>query len=92
MFTVAYLPFPSHLLSKAGTLGQQPATNLFVSLSLSLSPLLPKNVSVVYMYAHEINLIMMFLHIYRNCETALINCFIVLIIFVCGIVVLYLCL
>ena len=29
----------------------------------------------------------MFLHICRNCETALINCLIVLMIFVCGIVV-----
>ena len=48
---------------------------------------LPKNVSVVYMYAHERNLILMFLHICRNCETALINCLIALIIFVCGIVV-----
>ena len=38
------------------------------------------------MYAHEINLIL-FLHICRNYETALINCLIVLIIFVCGIVV-----
>ena len=43
--------------------------------------------SVVYMYAHKRNLILMFLHICRNCETALINCLIVLIIFVCGIVV-----
>ena len=41
---------------------------------------LPKNMSVVYMYAHERNLILMFLHICRNCETALINCLIVLII------------
>ena len=48
---------------------------------------LPKNVSVVYMYAHERNLILMFLHICRNCKTALINCLIVLIIFDCGIVV-----
>ena len=47
---------------------------------------LPKNVSVVYMYAHENILILMFLHICRNCETALINCLIVLIIFLCGIV------
>ena len=39
------------------------------------------------MYAHKRNLILMFLHICRNCETALINCLIVLIIFVCGIVV-----
>ena len=39
------------------------------------------------MYAHERNLILMFLHICRNYETALINCLIVLIIFVCGIVV-----
>ena len=31
-----------------------------------------KNLSVVYMYAHERNLILMFLHICRNCETALI--------------------
>ncbi len=48
---------------------------------------LPKHLSVVYMHAHERNLILMFLHICRNCETALINCLIVLIIFVCGIVV-----
>ena len=41
---------------------------------------LPKNASVVYMYAHERNLILMFLHICRNCETALINC---LIVFIC---------
>ena len=47
---------------------------------------LPKNVSVVYMYAHERNLTMMFLHICRNYETALINCLIVLIIFAGGIV------
>ena len=40
---------------------------------------LPKNLSVVYMYAHERNLTVMFLHICRNCETALINCLIVLI-------------
>ena len=40
---------------------------------------------VVYMYEHEINLILMFLQIFRNYETALINCLIVLIIFVCGI-------
>ena len=39
------------------------------------------------MYAHERNLILMFLHIYRNYETALISCLIVLIIFVRGIVV-----
>ena len=39
------------------------------------------------MYAHEGNLIMMFLHICRNCEIALINFLIVLIIYVCGIVV-----
>ena len=44
------------------------------------------------MYAHERNLILMFLHICRNYETALINCLIVLIIFVCGIVVFILCL
>ena len=31
------------------------------------------------MYAHERNLILMFLHIYRNRETVLINCLIVLI-------------
>ena len=48
---------------------------------------LPKFLSVVYMYAHERNLILMFLHICRNCKTALINCLIVRIIFVCGIVV-----
>ena len=36
----------------------------------------------------EKTIILMFLHICRNCETALIkNCLIVLIIFVCGIVV-----
>ena len=40
---------------------------------------LPKNVSVVYMYIHEINLILMLLHICRNCETALIKCLMVLI-------------
>ena len=45
-----------------------------------------KNMSVVYMYAHERNFILMFLHICRNCETSLINCLIVLIIFACGIV------
>ena len=39
------------------------------------------------MYASERTLILMFLHICRNCETALINCLIVLITFVCGIVV-----
>ena len=43
---------------------------------------LPKRLSVVYMCAHERNLILMFLHIYRNCEIALINCLIVLVIFV----------
>ena len=48
---------------------------------------LPKNVSVLYVYSHERNLILMFLRICRNCETALINCWIVLIIFVYGIVV-----
>ena len=32
------------------------------------------------LYAHERNLILMFLHICRNCETALISCLIVLII------------
>ena len=48
---------------------------------------LPKNWSVVYMYASERNLILMFPHVCSNCETALINCLIVLIIFVCGIVV-----
>ena len=47
--------------------------------------------SVVYMYAHERNLILMFLHIRRNYESALINCLIVLIIFVCGIVVFISC-
>ena len=39
------------------------------------------------MYTHERHLIPMFLHICRNGENALINCLIVLIIFVCGIVV-----
>ena len=48
---------------------------------------LPKHLSDVYTYAHERNLILMFLHICRNYETALLNCLIVLIIFVCGIVV-----
>ena len=48
---------------------------------------LPKNVSVVYMYAHERNLILVFLHICRNYETTLINCLIVLVIFVFSIVV-----
>ena len=38
------------------------------------------------MCAHERNLILMFLHICRNYETALINSLIMLIIFVCGIV------
>ena len=47
---------------------------------------LPKNLSVVYMYAHERNLILVFLHICKNCETALFNCLIMLIIFVRGIV------
>ena len=46
-----------------------------------------KKKSVVYMYAHERNVILMFLHICRNYETALINSVIVLIILVCGIVV-----
>ena len=50
-----------------------------------------KRVSVVYMSAHERNLIVMFLHICSNYETALINCLIVLIIFVCGIVFIYTC-
>ena len=44
--------------------------------------------SVVYMYAHKRNLILMFLHICRNYETALISCLIMVIIFVRGIVVL----
>ena len=39
------------------------------------------------MYAHERILILMFLHICRNCETALINCLIVLIVLVGGITV-----
>ena len=46
-----------------------------------------KKESVVHMYAYKIDLILMFLHICRNYETVLINCLIVLIIFVCGIVV-----
>ena len=46
-----------------------------------------KKLSVVYMYAHERNLILIFLHICRNYETALINCLIMLIIVVCGTVV-----
>ena len=36
---------------------------------------------VVYMYAHERNLILMFLHTCRNYETALISCLIMLKIF-----------
>ena len=40
---------------------------------------------------HERNFILMFLHICRNRETALINCLIVLIIFVCGIVFICVC-
>ena len=38
------------------------------------------SLSLVYMYAHERNLILMFLHICRNCATAMwgINCLIVL--------------
>ena len=40
------------------------------------------------LYAHERNLILMFLHICRNCETALINCLFVFIISAC----VYLCL
>ncbi len=51
---------------------------------------LPKHLSDVYTYAHERNLILMFLHTCRNRETALINCLIVLIIFDCGIAV-FLC-
>ena len=39
------------------------------------------------MYAYERNVILMFLHICRNCKTALINFVIVLIILVRGIVV-----
>ena len=39
------------------------------------------------MYAHERNFILMFLHNCRNCETALINCLIVFMIFVYGIFV-----
>ena len=53
---------------------------LSVFLPHSLPPPPPP---LVYMYAHKRNVIMMFLHICRNCETALINCIIVLIIFVC---------
>ena len=37
---------------------------------------------ILVLYAHQRNLILMFLHICRNCETALISCLIVLIIFV----------
>ena len=43
---------------------------------------LPKAVSVVYMYAHERNVILMFLYICRYCATVLINRLIVLTIFV----------
>ena len=46
---------------------------------------------VVYMYAHERNLTLMFLHICRNYESALINCLIILIIFACGIVFICVC-
>ena len=48
---------------------------------------LPKITECCIMYAHERNLILMFLHICRNYKTALINCSIVLIIFVYGMVV-----
>ena len=50
---------------------------------------LPKKLRVVYMYAQKRNLILRFLYICRNFETALINnyCLIVFIIFDCGIVV-----
>ena len=58
---------------------------------------LSKNLSVVNLYtfrpihlmiyAHKRNLILLFLHICRNCETALIHCLIVLITFLRGIVV-----
>ena len=41
-----------------------------------------KKLSVVYMYANERHFILMFLHICRNYESALINCLIVLIMFV----------
>ena len=44
---------------------------------------LHKNLSVVYMYVHERNLILMFPHVCRNSETALINCLIMLIIIIC---------
>ena len=37
------------------------------------------------MYVHKRNLILMFLHICRNCETALISCLFVLTISMCGI-------
>ena len=51
-----------------------------------------KKKRVLYIHVCPLtNLILMFLHILfylKNCETALINCIIVLIIFVCGIVVL----
>ena len=53
---------------------------------VSTTRLPKKQLIVVYMYAHERNLILMFLHFCRNCETALINYLIVLIIFVCSIV------
>ena len=43
------------------------------------------------MYERVRNLILMFLNICRNCETALINRLIVLIIFVCGIVFICVC-
>ena len=51
--------------------------------------LLPTNLSVVYMYAHKRKLILIFLHICRNCETALINCLIIICLWYCPV---YLCL
>ena len=56
----------------------------------NLSSNLPERFSVVCMYAHEKTngkKKIIFLYSSRNCETALINCLIVFIKFVCGIVV-----
>ena len=49
---------------------------------------LTKQLSIVYMYAHERNLILMFLHI---CEIALINCLIVLIFVYDFVVFIFIC-
>ena len=53
---------------------------------------LPKQTECCIHVCHERNLILMFLHIRRNYESALITCLIVLIISVCGILVFISCL